>query len=290
MAAVEALRRNERFLRQLTDTVPVGLFHIADGGDVAFVNPVLHALIGGRVVETLSDLADALVPGDGSVVENTISAVMAEGTDADLEISLAEHVDGSRWSYRITLRAVTDGPQIHGVLGCVVDVTELRNLAETDVLIGLRNRRWILEVLASELIENTGRVSVIFVDLDHFKSINDRLGHQTGDELLVAVGERLRTALRPTDRIGRIGGDEFLVVCPGLSGTKTAIAVAQRLQDSLHSGFELTEVSVAITASFGVASGRSRMSVNELVSSADAAMYEAKKTRGGPPQSFTAES
>jgi diguanylate cyclase (GGDEF)-like protein/PAS domain S-box-containing protein len=286
MAAVEALRRNERFLRQLTDTVPVGLFHISSGGGVAFVNPVLHALLGGRVVETLADLADALVPGDGTLLEDAINGVMGDGADADLDISLAEHVDGSQWSYRITLRAVTDAQQILGVFGCVVDVTELRTLADTDVLTGLRNRRWILDVLASELQEHAGRVSVIFIDLDHFKAINDQHGHHIGDELLVEVGDRLRKALRPTDRIGRIGGDEFLVVCPGLSGTLQALAVAQRLQSSLHSGFTLSEVSVEITACFGVACGYSDMKSDELVSRADTAMYECKKVRGGPPKSF----
>ena len=283
MAAAEALRRNEQFLRQLTDTVPVGLFHIAGSGKVAFVNPVLQALIGGRTVESQAELADAMVPGQSFLLENAINVVMADGTDTDLDISAALHDDGSRWSYRITLQAVAEGKQVFGVLGCVVDVTELRTLADTDVLTGLQNRRWIMEVLAAELSIHAGRVSLIFVDLDDFKSVNDQYGHHIGDELLVAVGDRIRTALRPTDLIGRIGGDEFLVVCPGLDDAKTTLAVAKRLRHSLRREFHLSELSIPLTASFGVACGRSGVTVDELVLSADTAMYRAKQVRGGPP-------
>ena len=283
MSAVEALRRNEQFLRQLTNTVPVGLFHITGGGNVAFVNPVLQALIGGRTVESQAQLADAMVPGQSFQLEHAIDAVMANGIDTDLDISAALRDDGSRWSYRITLQAVAEGKQVFGVLGCVVDVTELRTLADTDTLTGLQNRRWILEVIAAELNIHAGRVSLIFVDLDCFKSVNDQYGHHIGDELLVAVSDRLRTALRPTDLIGRIGGDEFLVVCPGLDNAKRALAVAKRLRHSLRREFQLSDLSIHVTASFGVASGRSGVTVDELVSSADSAMYKAKQVRGGPP-------
>ena len=286
MAAVEAMQKSERFLRRLADTVPVGLFQISEGGAVTFVNPVLEALISHRKVGSIADLADALAPSHGDELVSAIDRAIAEGVDSDLDVSLAVLEDGSRWSYRVTLRAVTDGHQVQGALGCVVDVTELRTLADTDVLTGLRNRRWIMEVLATEVVNHAGRVSTIFVDLDDFKSVNDRFGHHVGDEVLVEVSARLRSTLRPSDRIGRIGGDEFLVVCPGLSNAKTALAVAKRLQNSLHREFALPEVTIKVTASFGVACGRAGISVDELVSSADAAMYEAKATPAGPPVCF----
>jgi diguanylate cyclase (GGDEF)-like protein len=184
---------------------------------------------------------------------------------------------------------VTDGTQNLGVLGCVVDVTKLRTLADTDVLTGLHNRRWIVETLEADLIEHAGRVSVIFADLDDFKSVNDRHGHHVGDEVLEAVANRLRSALRPTDRIGRIGGDEFLVVCPGLGTPKTALDVARRLQQSLHQEFVFPEVALQVSASFGVGCGRAGTTVDELISLADTAMYDAKQVKGGPPKCLSAD-
>src|SRR4029077_7417945 len=91
MAAVEALRHNEQFRRRLTDTVPVGLFHIAAEGDVAFVNPVLQDLIGDHVVHSPGELAGALLSGQGALLQSAIEKVMTDGSDADLDISLAEH-------------------------------------------------------------------------------------------------------------------------------------------------------------------------------------------------------
>ncbi len=283
MAAVEALRHNESFLRRLTDTVPVGLFHVASGGAIAFVNPVLQALIGDREVESQVDLADALLSGQGSLLQEAIEKVMVDGIDADLDISLTEHDRRSRSACRINLRAITDDQTVLGVLGCVVDVTELRSMADTDALTGLQNRRSIMEALASNLITHGGRVAGIYLDLDHFKPINDQYGHHVGDQLLMAVAERLRDRIRTTDQAGRHGGDEFLVVCPGIGDPRSALALARRVQSVFEAPFNLSGMSVAMTASVGVACGGPGVTADELVSCADSAMYDAKKTKGGPP-------
>jgi len=283
MAAVEALRHNESFLRRLTDTVPVGLFHVASGGAIAFVNPVLQALIGDREVPSQVDLADALLSGQGSLLQEAIDKVMADGIDADLDISLTEHDRRTRSACRINLRAITDGEAVLGVLGCVVDVTELRSMADTDVLTGLQNRRSIMEALESNLIGHSGRVAAIYVDLDCFKPINDRHGHHVGDLLLEAVAERLRDRIRTTDQAGRHGGDEFLVVCPGIGDPRAALALARRVQSVFEAPFYLSGMSVTMTASVGVACGEPGVTAEELVSCADSAMYDAKKTSGGLP-------
>jgi diguanylate cyclase (GGDEF)-like protein/PAS domain S-box-containing protein len=283
MVAVEALRHNESFLRRLTDTVPVGLFHIASDGAVAFVNPVLQALIGDREVRSQAELAEALLSGQGALLQQGIEEVMGGGIDADLDVSLNEHDQRTRSSCRVNLRAITDGEAVLGVLGCVVDVTELRSMADTDALTGLQNRRSIMEALASELVSHDGRVAAIYLDLDRFKPINDHHGHHVGDQLLKAVAERLGDRIRTTDQAGRHGGDEFLVVCPGISSQKVAVALARRVQGVFKDPFLLSGVTVAMTASFGVAFGAPGVTADELVSCADSAMYDAKKTRGGPP-------
>lgn len=283
MAAVEALRHSESFLRRLTDTVPVGLFHVASDGAVAFVNPVLQALIGDREVPTQVDLADALLSGQGPLLQKAIEEVMADGIDADLDISLTEHDRRTRSACRINLRAITDGDAVLGVLGCVVDVTELRSMADTDALTGLQNRRSIMEALASNLVGHCGLVVAIYLDLDRFKPINDHHGHNVGDQLLEAIAERLRDHIRTTDQVGRHGGDEFLVVCPGIGDPRAALALARRVQSVFEDPFHLSGLSFAMTASVGVACGRPGVTADELVSCADGAMYEAKKARGGPP-------
>ena len=193
MAAVEALRHNEQFLRRLTDTVPVGLFHIAGDNSVVFVNPVLRDLIGDVPIHALSDLIKAMST-DGPPLEEAIAGVMFSGLDADLELTLAIG-DGRARSVRVTLRSVDNEDKGLGVLGCIVDVTDLRRMADTDVLTGLRNRRALLEDLEDELSRHSGNVSVIFADLDGFKLVNDQHGHQAGDQILAAVAERLRSAL-----------------------------------------------------------------------------------------------
>jgi diguanylate cyclase (GGDEF)-like protein/PAS domain S-box-containing protein len=284
MAAVEALRHNESFLRRLTDTVPVGLFHIAADGRVAFVNPVLEALLGEKVVHSQRDLARALLSGQASLLETAIGDVMADGGDVDLDISLAERDQRTRSACRINLRAIAEDQRVLGVLGCVVDVTELRSMADTDALTGLQNRRSIMDALASNLRSHSGRVAAIYLDLDRFKPVNDDHGHHVGDELLKSVADRLREVVRTTDQVGRHGGDEFLVVCPGISNAKSALSLARRVQQTFHDEFRLSGVTLSITASLGVSCGKPGVLVDELVSCADGAMYEAKKTqRGGPP-------
>ncbi|MFZ0666663.1 MAG: sensor domain-containing diguanylate cyclase [Acidimicrobiales bacterium] len=277
MAATEALRHNERFLRRLTDTVPVGLFQINGDGSVAFVNPVLKAVIGDVRIDSHSDLAKSL-SSDSQRLEGAISQVMNNGRDADLDLTIAGNLPRSA---RVALRAVTDEDRVLGVLGCVVDVTELKSLADTDGLTGLKNRRSIVALLESDLASHCGNVTVIFCDLDGFKQINDRYGHQVGDQLLAAVAERLHAALRPGDHIGRLGGDEFLVFCPGLTDPAAALAVAERLREALCEEFDIQGTLVRIRASMGVACGGPGSTVDDLISSSDAAMYESKQSGGG---------
>jgi diguanylate cyclase (GGDEF)-like protein/PAS domain S-box-containing protein len=272
MSAVDALRQSERFLRQVTDTVPVGLFHIASDGSVAFVNPVLRQLVGDVSFSSYRELAGA-VSSDGGRLASAIADVMANGIDVDLGMALTG--DNGR-SAMVTLRAVTDNDKVLGILGCVVDVTELKSLADTDVLTGLQNRRSIVGLLEAELARRSGDVSVIFADLDGFKLVNDQYGHQVGDRLLAEVATRLSSALRPGDRIGRLGGDEFLILCPGVTSPETANAIAQRLQDALEQPFRLSEATVHVDASLGVACGGPAATADDLISRSDTAMYASK--------------
>jgi diguanylate cyclase (GGDEF)-like protein/PAS domain S-box-containing protein len=276
MVAVEALRRSERFLREVTDTVPVGLFCVSAGGNVAFVNPPLRILIGDVPIRHYTDLVLAMSE-NGSTFENAIEQVMDQGVDTRLSLTFPSET-GPR-SVMVTLRAITDGDGVIGVLGSLVDVTELQNLADTDGLTGLQNRRSIVELLESELVRQSGNVSVIFADLDGFKQVNDKHGHQIGDQLLASVAAKLSAALRPGDRIGRLGGDEFLIFCPGVIDEDAVSAIAGRLQGALDEDFYLPGVTVHVFASLGIACGGPGSTVDDLISRSDAAMYVSKQSR-----------
>ena len=131
-----------------------------------------------------------------------------------------------------------------------------RRAALLDPLTGLPNRALILDHLRLALSRSRRRgsnVGVLFVDLDRFKVVNDALGHDAGDAVLVATGERLRAALRPPDTVGRLGGDEFVAICEDIGGAAGALAVAERLAASLERPVRAAGRDVPIRASIGVA-------------------------------------
>jgi diguanylate cyclase (GGDEF)-like protein len=157
-----------------------------------------------------------------------------------------------------------------------------RHAALHDALTGLPNRALILDHLGLALARAPRRpspVGVLFVDLERFKLVNDTLGHGAGDQLLVAVAERLAGVLRPSDTLGRLGGDEFLVVCEDVGGEADALAVATRLADVFHEPFRLAGQDVSVTASIGVAVSTPDSEPAALVGEADAAMYVSKHAR-----------
>ncbi len=157
---------------------------------------------------------------------------------------------------------------------------ELSFMATHDPLTGLPNRTLIIDRAEQMLVRarrNQWPVAALFVDLDNFKSINDTLGHDAGDELLCAVCARLRGVLRDIDAFGRLGGDEFAIVAEGMSLDAGPELIAQRLLEALSRPFELqrAESRLAITASIGIAAG-DRNCAEDLLRDADIAMYRAK--------------
>ena len=118
----------------------------------------------------------------------------------------------------------------------------------------------------------------MFVDLDRFKPVNDELGHAAGDELLAEIGDRLRRAVRDVDLVGRLGGDEFLVVCPGVPDLDTVELISRRIADAVAAPLALAvDHLVRPRASIGVAWAAAGTDPIQLVARADAAMYDAKR-------------
>jgi diguanylate cyclase (GGDEF)-like protein len=159
---------------------------------------------------------------------------------------------------------------------------ELSFLATHDALTGLPNRTLILDRAAQMLARgarNGTPVTALFIDLDNFKTINDTLGHDTGDQLLQAVAGRLDTVVRGVDALGRLGGDEFVVIVEDVPLGDVPELVAERLLDALAQPFRLgprEQTTVSVTASIGIAAGEG-LSAAELLRDADIAMYRAKR-------------
>ncbi|MDQ1429045.1 MAG: hypothetical protein QOK39_2521, partial [Acidimicrobiaceae bacterium] len=199
----------------------------------------------------------------------------------------------------LAFAAVREGAQDYLVKGHI-DVTQLsrsigwavhRKALETrlardalhDALTGLPNRTLMIDRLRSALsrTERSGtKVAVFFMDLDDFKPINDRLGHDAGDKVLVVVADRLRDAVRPSDTVARIGGDEFVVIWEGIGDANQEWELLRtRLAATVAAPITLEGTTVQVTASIGLAVGGSEREPEALLREADLAMYQTKRSR-----------
>ncbi|WP_235979556.1 bifunctional diguanylate cyclase/phosphodiesterase [Rhabdothermincola sediminis] len=160
---------------------------------------------------------------------------------------------------------------------------QLEHAATHDPLTGLPNRALLLDRLTMALARarrHRTLAAVLFLDLDHFKVINDSHGHSLGDQLLAAIAQRLTAALRPDDTVARFGGDEFVVLCEELRNETQALVVARRILKALEEVFEIGGTEIFVGASIGIsyfrADGGSEATSETLLREADAAMYRAK--------------
>ena len=160
----------------------------------------------------------------------------------------------------------------------------VRHQALHDPLTGLPNRALLVDRLGHALARSRRegtRVGAIFVDLDHFKAVNDRLGHEAGDELLGQVAARLQAVVRADETLARLGGDEFIVVTPCEGDPASLLLRAERLRTALGEPFALTAGEHRLDASLGVAVAAPDDDGAALVRDADAAMYRAKQLGRG---------
>jgi diguanylate cyclase (GGDEF)-like protein len=196
---------------------------------------------------------------------------MLDGLEAGADDFLAKPVDASELKARLVA-----GRRI------VALQEKLRELATRDALTGLWNRAAILDLLKRELDRSRREdapLSVVLADLDHFKHVNDALGHLVGDQVLRQAAQRMQAALRPYDTVGRYGGEEFLVVLPGC-GAGNATSLAERLRQSVAAEpMNLENGEVAVTLSLGIAVFEAEgeaVQAADLLRTADQALYRAK--------------
>jgi diguanylate cyclase (GGDEF)-like protein len=154
---------------------------------------------------------------------------------------------------------------------------ELQHQASHDPLTDLANRSLFVQRVGDALDGGRGAVSVIFIDVDDFKTVNDSLGHAAGDDLLVAIAHRLRDCVRPTDTVGRLGGDEFAIMLDRPDSQQEAIDVTERIDRHLAERFSISGQCMSVHVSAGIAYSEGHdLTPEELIRNADLAMYRAK--------------
>ena len=299
MAMRETLHAREQLLYQLAESVPVGLLQVDAASRVIYTNDRLHFLFGIERADNVKEQMVTVIEDDRFLVEEAFGTVLCNGVDTYIEARVEQ--PGERGSNirccSLNLRALTDeAGAVTGAMVYVDDVTERvrareesRSHTSLDTVTHCCDRSATMSALQAMINsdDRRGWPAVIFVDLDRFKDTNDTLGHAAGDEFLRVVGERLQRGIRGEDVVGRIGGDEFLVLCAGISSPTEAMRVASRLAQSLWYPIYLDGTATSPSASIGVAwSNALGMSVEKLVSRANAAMCRSRQVGDGEPLMF----
>jgi diguanylate cyclase (GGDEF)-like protein/PAS domain S-box-containing protein len=286
----EALAARDLLLKKLSAHLPGGIYQFKMEFDGRF--SVIYASDGIREIYELEPevlLLDAeaiftrIHPQDTSRVRSSIRASADTLSPWREEYRVLLPARGLRWVRgEATPEELPGGGVLwHGYISDISDLKrveeELRALSITDSLTGIHNRRYFQERLTTEMARverGGGELSVIMLDIDHFKRINDQHGHAVGDRVLQAVCERIGHRLRRTDVFCRLGGEEFMVLCPDIDGEK-----AYRLALELWQGLRSTPIDDVgiVTASFGIASWRVGEGADALLLRADSGVYAAKQ-------------
>lgn len=289
----EELRRRKQLLSRLSDALPVGLFQIDLDGNITFSNDRLHAIIESPPAATVTAQFAGVLDDDHELFEAALTAVLSDQMVDDVEVRLRRPSDDDEAIPRVcmvSLRSLTDDSGfVTGAIGCLSDVTdrarlrrELELRANIDGLTGCLNRSATLELLELLLrarADTLDGLAVIYVDLDDFKSVNDRYGHAAGDTVLVAAVHRMQSVLRHDDRVGRLGGDEFLVVCPNVVSESAAVELSRRVHASQQGTVRVEGTDIEVHATVGLTWTDGTTTADDLVAHADRAMYTSKAER-----------
>ncbi|WP_143131407.1 bifunctional diguanylate cyclase/phosphodiesterase [Noviherbaspirillum humi] len=190
--------------------------------------------------------------------------------------------EGPRWAQLRILRPESNlAVNMRDISDTKTHVAELQRIGNEDALTGLPNRHWLNGFLPDALkaaVHSRKKFALLYLDLDGFKSVNDSKGHEAGDEVLCHAARRLREAVRPEDRVVRLGGDEFLVILENLAGSRDAAHVADRIQEAFRPPFRITKGVHSVGASIGIAvAPKDGQDSDTLLKHADSAMYAVKK-------------
>ncbi|MEB3263760.1 MAG: diguanylate cyclase [Synechococcus sp.] len=289
----EAQRRlaaSEQQFRLLAENSSDVVCHLSADRQVVWVSPSLATVLGYAPGQWIGrPIHDVLATLEADPLPVWLEASWTEVAPQSRHLRLrvrgsegSHHWIETRWTPFLNAAGEPDGE----VCTCrlidneVAAERELERRAATDSLTALLNREEVFRQIRGLTAGNqrTGQeLAVLFCDLDHFKDVNDTFGHQAGDAVLLAMAERVRHCLRASDLAARVGGDELLVVLPGLQTLEDALAIAEKLRQLAREPVEIPEGEVRITLSVGVALAKGQESIDDLIARADAAMYAAKQ-------------
>ncbi|WP_436527229.1 diguanylate cyclase domain-containing protein [Actinoplanes sp. HUAS TT8] len=282
---VQRRRADERF-QALFQHAPDIVTVIDRDGRMIFTSPSSAAILGfEHGMLTGHSVFELVHPDDQPAMRERLGALL---TDPAGVLRLQCRVRASTGHYRwfdFTASNQMANPALNGVVINARDISEnrafqerLAHEAQHDPLTGLPNRRRMQDALCSSLRRDP--VAVLFVDLDGFKPVNDKYGHEAGDELLRQVAERLSGCIRAGDVLSRVGGDEFVVLMPGVLGPADVEAMANRVRMVVEMPFRIAGQHINIGASVGVHLANPASDPDSALRAADHAMYEIKRSGG----------
>jgi len=289
--AEEVVRKSEVRLAEVQRLAHLGGWEWDVRTDEIFWSDEVYRIYGlapGSSVPSYEGFMAVVHPDDREMVGKAIDGALNESKPYDVEHRVVRPDGEVRMVHRRAEVVRGEGGEPLRMIGTVHDITERRALEERlehqalhDSLTGLPNRQLFVDRLEQALRRirrRRGRkVGVLFMDLDGFKVINDSLGHDTGDRLLVEMTKRLGRCLRPEDTLARFGGDEFTVLIEDVEVSDAALRVAERIVEELREPFSLEGRELYVAASIGVGLGSDGMKGSEeLLREADTAMYRAK--------------
>ncbi len=286
-----ALTESEERFRSAFNYAPIGIALVSPNGIWLKVNHALSQILGYTQEELLaSDFQSMIFTEDlGNTLIKIHELLSGKVPSCQMEQRYL-HKQGQTvwvsWSVSTTSHSASEQPNLIFQLQDITDKKladeKLRYEAAHDALTGLPNRACFMSKLEQALEKTHAdpiyKVSVLFIDLDRFKVINDSLGHLIGDELLIGIAERLRECLRPSDMVARLGGDEFTILVEGMYESKEVIRIAERIQEKFLIPFNLSGHEVYSSASIGILHATENHRLPEdLMRDADTAMYQAKR-------------
>ena len=287
-AAEQALRASEERFRLLAENAQDFIFRVSVIPEIKFdyVSPASTVTTGYTPEQLYANPSLVFSMVTAEYVEAMRERERQGEIDRLWELQI-RRADGSTiWAeQRLTAVKGEDG-RVVAVEGIVRDISErkkaqhdLEHLALHDSLTELPNRGWFMDQLNRSLaraLRSDASLALLFIDLDGFKDVNDRYGHDVGDQVLFSVSGRLRTVVRPSDVLARLGGDEFVILCDDMAGTEVAGAIAGRVLEAFERPFRVAAGDLAVTASIGVAVSHAGDTASSLLQTADSAMYDAK--------------
>jgi diguanylate cyclase (GGDEF)-like protein/PAS domain S-box-containing protein len=292
-SAEEALEEAEERFRAAFEHAPIGMAIVAPDGRYLRVNRSFCDITGYPADELVGRTIAEITHADDRRADREYIRRLLEGQIPryTLEKRYVHSTGATVWArLNVSLVRNAHGQPLH-LIKQIEDISDRKAVEERllhqvlhDPLTGLHSRLRFMDRLTHALARSERQrtpVAVLFVDLDHFKDVNDRYGHRAGDDVLIAVARTLEKAVRPSDTVARLAGDEFAVLCEDMNSERDAVIVAQRLCDALRRPIDVGGKPISATASIGIAFAQEGDDPHTLLKHADAAMYKVKEGERG---------